>query len=92
MSRLRITRTAMMRASVLQTETISQERYAPLTFKFSRMASVSSKLSKRSKSLSMQIYRKYPECFYNKDQCAIFEIGQRVENDILIRFRHFKSN
>jgi hypothetical protein len=37
-------------------------------------------------------HRKLPECFYNKDSCAIFEIGQRVENDILIRFRHFKSN
>ena len=33
-----------------------------------------------------------PESYYNKDSCAIFEVGQRVENDILIRFRHFKSN
>eukprot|EP00347_Sterkiella_histriomuscorum_P007642 403348134 len=35
---------------------------------------------------------KFPECFYTKDSCAIFEVGQRVENDILLRFRHFRSN
>jgi hypothetical protein len=38
------------------------------------------------------INRKIPDSFYFKDSCAIFEVGQRVENDILIRFRHFKNN
>ncbi len=35
--------------------------------------------------------RKTPEKYYSKDECAIFEIGQRVENDFLVRCRHFAS-
>ena len=33
-----------------------------------------------------------PDSYYFKDSSASFEVGLRVENDILIRFRHFKSN
>ena len=32
-----------------------------------------------------------PESYSQSDQCVIFDVGVRVENDFLIRARHFKG-
>ena len=53
----------------------------------------SSKVSKRSMSYTSITfhYSELPESFYYSDQCAIFDVGVRVENDILIRARHLRT-
>ena len=32
-----------------------------------------------------------PQSMYSMDQCVVFDVGVRVENDFLIRMRHFHS-
>ena len=75
-------------------QTLKELRYfVRLTSRSSRMERECSKVSKRSKvSCTFHLpYSELPESFYYSDQCAIFDVGVRVENDILIRARHLRT-
>jgi hypothetical protein len=83
----------MMRvSSQLLTEMESQESYVPHISRFSKMVNEFFKPFRKSTFTYLILFSKFPESFTESDQCVIFNVGQRVENDILIRFRHFQSN
>jgi hypothetical protein len=49
-------------------------------------------LSKESKLLILiESNSEIPKSYYSIDQCVMFDVGVRVENDFLVRARHFKG-